>query len=117
MDITINGKSHSFIFGIRFLREMNKNFGVEQNGIRLGMAAQTMLPQIFGGSLDVLSDVLFCASRTETPKLTQAALDEYLESLNADDADKLFDEVTDALKESNATARTVKNIQAAEAKQ
>lgn len=115
MELEINGKNALFKFGLAFLRELDKTYYSEQNGVRLGLGLDLCLTQLLGGYPEYLATVLFCANR-HTPankgaKLTQPEIDSYVE--DTDDLEGLFDAVIDELKESNVTKSKVAAAEAA----
>ena len=60
MELTINGKQVSFKFGVKFVRELDKNFVIEQNGVSFGMAlAVKIIPELEMANIATLSNVLF----------------------------------------------------------
>ncbi|MCT3140881.1 hypothetical protein EFO38_12830, partial [Lactococcus lactis] len=38
MELTIKGKQVHFKFGVKFVRELDKNLVIEQNGVSFGLA-------------------------------------------------------------------------------
>lgn len=109
MELTINGKEYSFKFGVKFVRELDKTVKIEREGISFGMGlAAKVLPELMTGNINTLSNVLFLANRTETPKLSQNEIDDYID--DCEDIEALFDLVTDELKESNAGKLAMKNL-------
>lgn len=108
MELEINGKKYSFKFGIKFVRELNKVAGASIKGMKFGMALSTTLPALQSDDPAALSNILYAANATESPRLTQNEVDEYLDS----DADlgKLFKEVIDEITESNATKLVAKKM-------
>lgn len=67
MQIEIKGKKYNCIFGVKFIRELDKQHGgVVRNDVNLGMGGlTTLLPQLVSGNIVVLSDVLYTATITE----------------------------------------------------
>ncbi|WP_333549757.1 tail assembly chaperone, partial [Enterococcus faecalis] len=56
MQIEIKGKKYNCIFGVKFIRELDKQHGVVRNDVNLGMGLTTLLPQLVSGNIVVLSD-------------------------------------------------------------
>lgn len=109
MELTINGKEYSFKFGVKFVRELDKTIKIEQKGIEFGMGlAGKVLPELLTGNVNTLANILFLANRTETPKLSQNEIDDYID--DCEDIEALFDLVTDEIKESNAGKLATKNL-------
>lgn len=101
MELTINGKAYSFKFGVKFVREVDKRKPVEQNGVQFGMGlVAKVVPELHATNIATLADVLYMANQTESPKIKQSELDDYID--DCDDIEALFDEVINELSESNA---------------
>lgn len=100
MELTINDKIISFKFGVKFVREIDKNFPIEQEGIKFGMGLSAKIyPELMTANVATLADILFLANRTEKPKLTLSEIEDYIDE--CDDIEGLFDEVTNQITESN----------------
>ncbi len=100
MELTINDKIISFKFGVKFVREIDKNFPIEQEGVKFGMGLSAKIyPELMTANVATLADVLFLANRTEKPKLTLSEIEDYIDE--CDDIEGLFDEVTNQITESN----------------
>ena len=118
-EIEMNGATYQFNFGMGFLREMNSR-AVREVGSVTGSAAKKgvgfalAVAYLIDGDVDTLADVLYTANAGQKPRLTRAGVDEYLED-DGTDIDKLFEDVLDFLRQSNATAKdTKKTLEAAE---
>lgn len=118
-EIEMNGTTYQFNFGMGFLREMNSR-AVREVGSVTGSAAKKgvgfalAVAYLIDGDVDTLADVLYTANAGQRPRLTRADVDEYLED-DGTDIDKLFEDVLDFLRQSNATAKdTKKTLEAAE---
>ena len=110
MQLEINDKNYKFVFGIGFVRELNKLSGLTANGVSMGMGLQRNLPALAGYDPSVLVDVLVAANLTETPRIGTKALDDYLMSLEEKDLEKLFADTIAEIKESNATKLVAKKL-------
>ncbi len=92
MELTIKGKQVHFKFGVKFVRELDKNLVIEQNGVSFGLAlAVKIIPELEMANIATLSNVLFLGNRTETPKLSQGDIDDFIDE--CEDIEKLFDDV------------------------
>ncbi|EEU68544.1 phage protein [Enterococcus faecalis Merz96] len=111
MQIEIKGKKYNCIFGVKFIRELDKQHGVVRNDVNLGMGLTTLLPQLVSGNIVVLSDVLYTATITEKSRPSKDEVDEFVETV--DDIEALFDETLKNLEESNAGKLTVRNFKKA----
>jgi len=106
MELTIKGKQVHFKFGVKFVRELDKNLVIEQNGVSFGLAlAVKIIPELEMANVATLSNVLFLANRTETPKLSQGDIDDFIDE--CEDIEKLFDDVLKEITESN-TGKLIK---------
>ncbi|WP_461241131.1 tail assembly chaperone [Paucilactobacillus sp. N302-9] len=110
MQLEFNGKVYTEKFGIKFLRELNKKYKVEQDGMEFGVGLQGLLVELFANNVVSLIDALSLANQTEKVKFTQDQLIDAIENGEID-VEKLYDEVLSALKESNMTKMTVKNFE------
>lgn len=94
------------------MREVNKRICAPVDGLKdvnKNIGLQYMIAGILDGDLEALVDVLDAANKGQTPRITKAALDAYIDSEETD-IDALFDEVIDFLKSANATKKTTKNL-------
>ena len=109
MQIEIKGKKYNCIFGVKFIRELDKQHGVVRNDVNLGMGLTTLLPQLVSGNIVVLSDVHSYHYGKSRPSKDE--IDEFVETV--DDIEALFDETLKYLEESNAGKLTVRNFKKA----
>ena len=108
MELTINNTVFKFRFGMGFLREINKRVTVPVDGlknVKQNIGLRYYISSILDNDVDSLVEVLDIANKTESPRLTKAALDSYIESDDTD-VDELFGQVIDFLKSANATRKT-----------
>lgn len=107
MQLTINGKDYELKFGIGFIRELDKVYGIETNGVHFGMGIQAAYPMLTSFSVSALSDIIRCAIKG---RLKQESVDEAIEAY-ADENDGLaglFEAVKDELGKSSVTKDLVK---------
>lgn len=109
MELTIKDKVYKFVFGIGFVRHIDGKTSINQNGVIFGVGLETLLPKLMSRDVVALSDALFIANKTETPRLTAANIDDYIDDENTD-IEALFEMVVDDLKKSNATRLKVNNL-------
>ena len=105
MELTINNTVFKFRFGMGFLREINKRVTVPVDGlkdVKQNIGLRYYISGILDNDVESLVEVLDIANKTESPRLTKAALDSYIESDDTD-VDELFGQVIDFLKSANAT--------------
>ncbi|MBO0456284.1 tail assembly chaperone [Enterococcus hulanensis] len=110
MKLKIKNKNYSFKFGVKFVREIDKSMPVKRDDMEFGLGLSAkILPELQSGNINTLSKVLYIASRTETPSLTQDEIDDYVDDV--EDIEGLFDEVMKDLGESNAGKLAVANLE------
>lgn len=108
MELTINGKVYEFNFGMRFLREVNKKATVQVDGVKgaeKNVGLRMAVAGIVDGDMETLVDVLDLANKGQEPRITREVLDNYIDDSDTD-IDKLFEDVMDFLKKTNATRKT-----------
>lgn len=102
MELEINGELYNFVFGFGFVKEMNKRYTAEGNGMKLNAGIDTVVANLFTGDVEVLVESLKVANGTEKPRISEKALIDYTGEC---DSDMLFDQVIEGLKESGFTKR------------
>lgn len=107
MQIQINGNAVNVRFGVRFVRELDKLYPLELKGMKLGMVLSMKIPEILGGDIASLSDIIYAGTVLENNRPSQSDVDEFIE--NHEDIDKLFDDVINELEQSNAGKRILAN--------
>ena len=114
MELTINGQVYQFNFGMGFLREANKlvSSSVEGTNVKKDIGARYMIARVIDGEPDALVDLLDVANKGQSPRVTKAALDAYIDNSDTD-IDQLFDDTMDFLGKANATKKMVAKMQEA----
>ncbi len=110
MQLTINEKTVNVRFGVGFVRELDKKFPLEAKGVKLGMSLSMKIPEILGGDVASLSDVIYAGTVLEKERPSQQEIDEFIDSHS--NIETLFDEVLKELEESNAGKRILKQNKA-----
>lgn len=108
-ELTINGQVYAFNFGMGFMREINKKIGVPVDGlpdVKKNVGLQYTVAGIIDGDIEALVEALDVANKGNSPRVTKALLDSYIDDTETD-IDKLFEDVLDFLKHANATKKTV----------
>lgn len=100
MELAIKDKVYSVKFGIRFVRELDKVFGLERDGIKLGMALTTKLPALYMRDVVALADVLYYGTVTESPRPSLVAIEDYIDG--HEDIEQLFEAVLAEIEAGNA---------------
>ena len=115
-ELTINEQVYQFHFGMGFLREINKTVSAPVDGlqgVKKNMGLRYTAAGIIDGDPEALVELLDIANKGQSPRVTRALLDSYIEDENTD-VDELFDTVMGFLKTANATKSTVPIAEAVE---
>ena len=118
-ELTINKEVYQFHFGMGFMREINKKVGTYVDGlpdVKKNMGLQYYVAGVLDGDVESLIEVLNVANKNQTPRVTQAVLDAYVDHEDTD-IDKLFEDVVDFLSKTNATKKVVNTMKEEVAKQ
>ena len=112
MELTINGQVYQFNFGMGFLREANKTVSEKISNAtdkRKDVGATYMIAGIIDGDPEDLVDVLDLANKGQTPRVTRALLDSYIENPDTD-IDQLFEVTLDFLEKANVSKKIVERL-------
>lgn len=107
MELTINGCVYGFHFGIGFLREINQQAKVPVDGVpgkEQNVGLRYVVGLLIDGDVETLIDVLNVANKMQNPRITKAALEDFLDD-ESTDIDGIFEEVLGFLRRSNATKK------------
>lgn len=111
-ELTIEGNVYQFNFGMGFLRELNKKVSAPVDGlpdVKKNIGLQYVIAGVIDGDVEDLVDVLDCANKGQSPRVTRSLLDAYIDSAETD-IDALFESVIDFLKKANATKKVTLNL-------
>lgn len=111
-ELTINGTVFQFNFGIGFMREINKEVSAPVDGfpgVKKSLGLRYAVANIVDGDIDMLEKVLDYANKGQNPRVTKQTLDAYIDD-ETTDIDKLFEDVLNFLKQTNATRKTTNEI-------
>ncbi len=115
MELTIQDKTYKFVFGWKFLKEINADNKRVQDGMTINMGLLGAVSNLMIGDVEVLIDVLLKANKTESPKLNEQVINALFDE---NDVDAVFNAVLDGLKESGftkkATLQVVANMEQAD---
>ena len=100
MQLTINDKTYSVKFGVKFVRALDKAYPIEQQGLKFGMALSAKIPELYAKNIASLADIIYYGTVTESPRPSLNDVETYVEE--CEDLEKLFDDVIQELSESNA---------------
>ena len=73
------------------------------------MGMQYAFAELLDGNVETLCDVLYIANKSQSPRLTKAAIDTYIDD-EGTNIDTLFDQVIDFLKNTNATKKETQTV-------
>lgn len=103
-ELTINNAVYQFKFGMGFLKEINRVYQKPIDGVpnaKENIGLQMHVVGLKAGGCEYLVEVLDAANKGQTPRATKALLEQYIDE--CEDIDRLFEDVLDFLKRSNAT--------------
>ena len=112
MELTINGQVYQFNFGMGFLRDANKTVSEKINNAtdkKKDVGATYMIAGIIDGDPEDLVNALDLANKGQSPRVTKALLDSYIENPDTD-IDQLFEDTMDFLERANATKNIVERL-------
>ncbi len=111
MELTIGGQVYQFNFGMGFLREANKTVTekIGDSGAKKNSGAAYMIAGIMDGDAEDLVNALDLANKGESPRVTKALLDSYIDNPDTD-IDQLFEDTLDFLEKANATRKIVERL-------
>ncbi|QHJ77625.1 MAG: hypothetical protein [Bacteriophage sp.] len=112
MQLKINNDNVELNFGVRFVRELDKVAGIEHEGVKIGYGIAKCLPELKTYDPAALSDVLYCATFKNSPRPGQNDIDDYLETLTADQLEKLFDKTIAEINKATVLKVAIKNMRA-----
>ena len=112
MELTIDGVVYIFNFGYGFMKELNPKVKQPVDGIpgrveEIGMKYE--IARLLDGNIEALVNILMAANKGQTPRLTQKAMEAFIEDSDTD-IDGLFDEVKDFLSKANVTRKEMQNL-------
>ena len=106
--LEINGKELEFHFGVRFIREMDARFTVdnpELQGLKMGFGLEHAFIQIQRGDRAIYADILYCAQKTSKRPHTESFFDDVIDNMGDDEFDDMAKLVIEAIAESNSTKK------------
>lgn len=109
-ELTINEKVYLFKFGMGFLRNVNKLYQKDIDGIKDAkdnIGLQMVVAGLRAKDAEFLVKVLDAANIGQNPRVTPVLLDSYIDDENTD-IDALFEQVIEGLRTANATKNVVR---------
>ncbi|HEP1259739.1 TPA: tail assembly chaperone [Streptococcus pyogenes] len=101
MQLEIKGKNHNVKFGTRFVAEMDKAHVTEREGMKFGTGLQSTVPFLFERNVVTLAEIIHVGTITESPRPSLNDIYDYIDEV--EDIEKLFNDVLDELRQSNAS--------------
>lgn len=103
MLVTIKNRDINVIVGMRFLKELNKRFSIEVEGVPLPFGLQRLAMSLGQKDFSVLSDAIYAGSRTGLYKPTIDDIDDYLDNVDYHEYENLAKQLVEEINDSNAT--------------
>lgn len=101
-EIIINGKEYPIKFGLRFIRELDKIYNIDQKGLRFGVGLTVIAQRLAMLDVTVIPTIIKLAlSKEDSKNITMEMLDEWVE--NQDDLGALCENFIVKLETSKAT--------------
>ena len=106
-NLTINGREYELDLGLAFIRELDKRYSLDVQGIQFGMGLVLIQPQLQMGSIVALMDFIQSATITLRSQPSKVDIENFLIS---DDTDlmELAEGFTKAFEESQAVQKATK---------
>ena len=101
MELEINGTVYAFKAGFAFIREAEPIRKQKQNGTEQNVGLNYILGALYDGDVDMLLMALDLMNKGQTPRVTKADLESYIE--DCDDIEQMFKDVMDFLQDANCT--------------
>ncbi len=101
MELEINGTVYAFKAGFAFIREAEPIKKQKQNGTEQNVGLNFILGSLYDGDVDALLLTLDLMNKGQTPRVTRANLEAYIE--DCDDIEHMFKDVMDFLQDANCT--------------
>lgn len=99
-ELTINGTTYEFNFGMGFIRQIDPKHTQKANGITQNIGLVVEMAKILEGDLTALYECLRMANKGFTPRLEQADFDKWVEDPDTD-IEKVFEDVESFFANSN----------------
>lgn len=118
-ELTINGKVYSFKFGFGFIKKIGGAYKVPVSGIPNATKDAGLflaIANVYDGDLVELVRILDVANEGQTPRITKAELEAYIED-ESTDVDALIQTVMDFLSRANCCRKVVEDVRTIAAEQ
>lgn len=108
MILNIGGKDYKLHFGIDFIREIDKRYTIDNEGVKFGAGLQFGTLHLINKSIVVLADIILSATHTLKSIPSIVDIEDFL--ANHEDLDGLFNDFLEQLRTSPLTMKTVKPL-------
>lgn len=107
MQLKIKDNTVELNFGIRFVKELNKLSPVSSGDMSFGMGLTKAIPAFQAGDPEAFANILYCATFANSPRPSYEEVEDYLDSADVKELDKLSDEVLENLHKSSVVSRAI----------
>lgn len=113
MEIKIGKKNQQLKFGLKFVRELDKVFKVDTQGLQFGMGINLAFIQLTTKNPTTLAEVIKAATAHNDNAPTLNQVDEAIEDYADEHGDLgiLFDQIIEEMGKSKVIKHTIKDVQ------
>lgn len=114
-ELVIKDVAYPLNFGMGFVRKLDKSVNIPVDGlpgVKKDIGLTYAIMSLMDNDIVMLANVIDIANEGQSPRLTKAAIDAYLEDENTD-IEELFDKILGFFKSANCTKRTAARVDAA----
>lgn len=114
-ELVIKDVAYPLNFGMGFVRKLDKSVNIPVDGlpgVKKDIGLTYAIMSLMDNDIVMLSKVIDIANEGQNPRLTQAAIDAYLED-EGTDIEELFNKILGFFKSANCTKRTAARVDAA----
>lgn len=114
-ELVIKDVAYPLNFGMGFVRKLDKSVNIPVDGlpgVKKDIGLTYAIMSLMDNDIVMLSNVIDIANEGQNPRLTQAAIDAYLED-EGTDIEELFNKILGFFKSANCTKRTAARVDAA----
>lgn len=114
-ELVIKDIVYPLSFGMGFVRKLDKSVNIPVDGlpgVKKDIGLTYAIMSLLDNDIVMLSKVIDIANEGQNPRLTQAAIDAYLED-EGTDIEELFNKILGFFKSANCTKRTAARVDAA----
>lgn len=114
-ELVIKDIAYPLNFGMGFVRKLDKSVNIPVDGlpgVKKDIGLTYAIMSLLDNDIVMLSKVIDIANEGQNPRLTQAAIDAYLED-EGTDIEELFNKILGFFKSANCTKRTAARVDAA----